>query len=121
MNPAKNALGGVPTRVAMPPMLHEYAMISMRLTVKCFTFLASAFRTSSATDNPIGSIISAVAVLLTHMLRNAAAIMNPARIAYGCGPILAMMRKARRRCRFHRCMPAAIRNPPRKRNTSGFA
>ena len=47
--------------------------------------------TSAITDSPTGSIISVVAVLLTHMLRNAVAIMKPPMRASGPVPTRPMI------------------------------
>ena len=63
----------------------------------------------------MGSIITAVAVLETHMDRNPVAIMNPATIAEGLVPMTSRVSSAMRRCRFHRCMARARRNPPMNR------
>ena len=69
----------------------------------------------------MGSIITAVAVLLTHMLRNAALPMKPATTAAGEGPTAPTTVRAIRLGRPHRSMPAARRKPPRKRKISGLA
>ena len=71
--------------------------------------------TSSSTDTPIGSIITAVAVLDTHMDRKPVATMNPATIWEGLVPMTFTVSSAMRRCRFHRCMARASRNPPMNR------
>ena len=70
---------------------------------------------SISTDTPIGSIITAVAVFDTHMLRNPVAIMNPAITLVDRVPIARTVSRAIRRCRFHRCMAIAMRNPPMNR------
>ena len=76
---------------------------------------SSSLGSSSSTDTPMGSIITAVAVLETHMLRNAVASMNPATIWAGLVPITRTVRRAILRCRFQRCMASASRNPPMNR------
>jgi hypothetical protein len=69
----------------------------------------------------MGSIISAVAVLLTHMLTSADDSRNPATIAGGRVPSRPMSAMATRRCSRQRCIASAIRKPPRKRKMIGFA
>jgi hypothetical protein len=53
--------------------------------------------TTWITEVPMGSIITATAVLLTHMLRKAAARMNPPTSFRGDVPTAAMIPKAIRR------------------------
>ena len=53
--------------------------------------------TSSRTDMPMGSIMTAVAVFETHMERNPVAIMKPAIIAPGLSPITFNVSSAMRR------------------------
>ena len=64
--------------------------------------------------NPIGTIITAVAVLEIHIERNAAATMKPSTIRAGPPPTQPMMASAMRRCRFHFCIVNAIMKPPMK-------
>ena len=70
---------------------------------------------SSISDIPIGSIISAVAVLLTHMLRNADAAMIPPITAPGRVPNRRTVSSAMRRGSPTPCIAFASRNPPRNR------
>ena len=63
----------------------------------------------------MGSIISAVAVLLTHMLTSADERRKPATMRGGLVPMAPMRVIATRRCRFQRCIASAMTNPPRKR------
>ena len=70
---------------------------------------------SISTETPIGTIITAVAVFETHMLRNAVASMNPPMTRVALVPIARTVSSAMRRCRFHRCMASAIRKPPMNR------
>ena len=90
MYPAIRAFGGVPISVAIPPMLHAYASPSSTTIAKFdFKFASAMFflvSTRAIIESAIGSIIIAVAVLLTHMLKNAAAIMNPIIIDFGFVP-----------------------------------
>lgn len=65
--------------------------------------------------------MSAVAVLLTHMLNNAAAVMNPPTTDAGVGLTHFKIVNATRLCRLEDCIAKAMRNPPRKRNTNGLA
>ena len=62
--------------------------------------------------SPIGTIITAVAVLDIHIDRNAAAAMKPSTIRAGPPPTIWMMASAMRRCRFHFSMVRAIMKPP---------
>ena len=71
--------------------------------------------TSSSTEMPMGSIMTAVAVFETHMDRKPVAIMNPAIICGGLVPISRTVSRAMRRCRFQRCMASASRKPPMNR------
>lgn len=75
---------------------------------------------SMRTETPIGSIITAVAVLDTHMLRKPVAIMNPAMTRVERVPIARTVSSAIRRCRFHLCMAIAMRNPPMNRKMMLF-
>ena len=70
---------------------------------------------TSTTDSTIGTIIAAVAVFETHMLRNAVAPMVPATIALGRVPTSRSVKKAMRRSRPQRAIASAITKPPRKR------
>ena len=91
-------------------------MPSMRATVnvrECLTPAVSS--TWSTIASPIGTIITAVAVLAIHMERKAAATMKPRMMREGPPPTAWMMLRAMRLCRFHRCMESAIMKPPRKR------
>ena len=67
------------------------------------------------TDSAIGTIIAAVAVFDTHMLRNAVAPMMPATIAPVRVPTRCRVRNAMRRSRPQRWIAIASTNPPRKR------
>jgi hypothetical protein len=69
----------------------------------------------------MGNIISAVAVLLTHMLRKADAIMNPIIIDNGLTPTKEIMRKAILLCKLDFCIAMAIMKPPIKRKIIEFA
>ena len=66
-------------------------------------------------DNPIGTIIIAVAVLLIHMDNRAVAIINPKIRREGVSPTINIVRIAMRLCRFHLSMVMAIIKPPRNR------
>jgi hypothetical protein len=63
----------------------------------------------------MGNIISAVAVLLTHMLRKAQLAMTPATIERGLAPRSRMLDNAMRRGSPVESMARAMRNPPRNR------
>jgi len=73
------------------------------------------------TDRPMGSIMMLVAVLLTHMLMNAVAIMKPAICRLGWLPTASSVARAMRLCRFQRCIARPSRKPPRKRKMVGLA
>ena len=63
--------------------------------------------------SPIGTIMTAVAVLETHIDRNAAATMKASTIRDGPPPMVRMILSAIRRCRFHFSMVRAIMKPPK--------
>jgi len=77
--------------------------------------------TSSMTERPMGSIMTAVAVLLTHMLRKAVASMKPATSRTGWVPTQRTSWRAMRRWSPHRCTAWAIMKPPMKRKMTGLA
>ena len=69
-------LGVVPTSVVTPPIEQAYAMPSMRATVKVRECsMPAVSSTWSTIASPMGTIITAVAVLAIHMERKAAATM----------------------------------------------
>ena len=74
-----------------------------------------------ARESAIGSIIRVVAVLETHIDRNAVEIIIPRMIRRGEVPTRRSVSSAIRRCRFHFCIAMAMRKPPRKRKTMGSA
>ena len=89
-------------------------MPSMTPTEKeCVSSSPNSFSSSRMMASPIGTIMMAVAVLETHMDRNAAATMKPSTIRDGPPPIIRMILRAIRRCRFHFSMVSAIMKPPR--------
>ena len=65
--------------------------------------------------NPMGSIITDVAVLEIHMERNAEEAMNPSTRKSARRPMTWMIFRAIRRWRFHLSMDKAIKKPPMKR------
>ena len=71
--------------------------------------------TTDATEMPMGSIMMAVAVLLTHMLMKPVANMKPAICILGQEPTLLRMSRAMRLCRLHFSMARPSRKPPKKR------
>jgi hypothetical protein len=73
------------------------------------------------TDSAIGSIITTVAVLLTHMLSAAVAPMNPAIRLAGRVPTRLMIVSAMRRCSPQLWSAAAMMKPPMKRKITGLA
>jgi|GEM_PF-3035820 len=70
---------------------------------------------SMSTEVPMGSITTAVAVLDTHMDIKPVASMKPKMMRFGLVPTTLTTISARRRCRFQRCRPNAMRKPPMKR------
>lgn len=66
-------------------------------------------------DTPMGSIITAVAVLDTHMEMNPVAIMKPRTRFTVLAPMNFRTPSAMRRCRFQRCMARASMKPPMNR------
>lgn len=71
--------------------------------------------TSTSTETPIGSIITAVAVFETHMEMNPVAIMGPRISREGLVPMAPTIASAMRLWRFQRCMARASMNPPMNR------
>lgn len=84
----------------------------------CFS---SRSKTSWSTDTPIGSIITVVAVLLTHMLRKPVASMKPPTMRTGDVPTARTVTSAMRRCRPQRCIASAIMKPPMNRRINSLA
>ncbi len=83
----KTRLGGVPIRVATPPILALYAILRSRPTEYFLTFfLPILFSRLIITESAMGTIIIAVAVLDTHMDKNHVVTMNPKRILCGFVP-----------------------------------
>lgn len=82
-------LGGVPIRVAIPPMLAEYATDSISANEKFALDFSSAIPSSARdrTAKAIGSIIIAVAVFEIHADRTAVEIMKPRISRRGLSPI----------------------------------
>ena len=70
---------------------------------------------------PMGNIIKAVAVLFTHILITADAMMNPIMIEVGLAPRRFNIFNAIRLCKFHVCIPMARINPPINKKIIGFA
>ena len=101
--PIKTELGGVPITVAIPPALAENAIPSITLRAK---FLSSLVKPSSSciksriTDMAIGSITTVLAVLLIHILMDAVAIIKPSTTLLGVVPVILMIFRAIRLCRF---------------------
>ena len=71
--------------------------------------------TSSSTDTPIGSIITAVAVFETHMETKPVATMKPRTSRDGLVPIMPTIARAMRLWRFQRCIARARMKPPMNR------
>jgi hypothetical protein len=72
-------------------------------------------------ERAIGSIIMAVAVLLTHILRRAAATINPKIIDLGATPTLDTITRATLRCKSHFSIAMARMKPPKNKNINGLA
>ena len=72
-------------------------------------------RTTFKTANAIGTIIAAVAVLLTQAEMKEVANNNPKMICWGFVPTNRIVSKAILRSRCQRAIPAAIKNPPKNR------
>jgi hypothetical protein len=139
MYPAKTRFGGVPISVPIPPIDAPYAIASIRQTAKFRasrppTFIQSSaaplwsspaprrwFFTRSTTEAPIGSIITAVAVLETHMLMRAVASMNPAINRRGLVPTIAIVTSAMRAWSPLRCMASPSIRPPANRKMISLA
>ena len=69
----------------------------------------------------MGNIITVVAVLLTHMLIKAVAIIKPPITATGLVPTALTVRSAILRCNPQRCIASAIINPPMNKKIRSFA
>ena len=95
----------------------EYAMPSMSAVAKRFWLAMppTVSAVSMSTEVPMGSITTAVAVLETHMDIKPVASMKPRMMRLGEVPTSLTTTRARRRCRFHRCRPRAMRKPPMNR------
>jgi hypothetical protein len=112
----KTRFGGVPIRVAMPPMLALYAILNRRPIEYFLTFFFPMFFSRLIiTESAIGTIIIAVAVFDTHIDKNHVVIMNPKRIFRGLVPNNIRVIKAIRRCKFHFSIARATIKPPIKR------
>jgi len=115
--------GGVPTGVAMPPMLHENAIINSSAIeyLPCPSASPRPAGSVRNTPRPIGSIIAVVAVLEIHIDKNQAMAPNASRILHGWLPTQGRDRtnSAIRRSRPCCIIPRAIRNEPRNRNKIG--
>src|SRR5690606_26083277 len=113
---ARTIFGGGPIRVAIPAMLAESAIAGImavgRKDASFNMFLSCRW---SITEMEIGSIIIAVAVLLTHIEINAVAIMKPRRRRDPFVPTMEIVARAIRRWRFHFWMDIATKKPPMKR------
>ena len=143
--PAKTAFGGLPIRVATPPIDALYAIPSINASPKpvagrstgsprtptrrssssspsvAFRSCSSTAPTETITAIPIGTINIAVAEFEIHIERNAVAIMNPSRRRSARTPTRLTTVSAIRLWRSQRSIPSARRNPPRRRKTTGSA
>ena len=72
-------------------------------------------------ERPIGNITMVVAVLLTHMLKNAVTAMIPAIMRRGLAPTSRKTLSASRLSSSQTCMARASKNPPRNRKIRGCA
>mmetsp|Transcript_36043 Transcript_36043/g.77954 ORF Transcript_36043/g.77954 Transcript_36043/m.77954 type:complete len:228 (-) Transcript_36043:70-753(-) len=107
----KMPLVGVPTGVAMPPML------ALQPTAKSTADLKEAYSSGSCFRNECttGIMQTAVAVLEIHMLNAQTAIMKPASKASGRLPVLQTTKQMIRMCNPHRSMAKPMMKPPMKR------
>jgi hypothetical protein len=67
------------------------------------------------------TIIIVVAVLLSHMLNNPVASMNPRMIRLPLVPVMFTILNAIRLCKFHFSMARPIMNPPINKKITGLA
>ena len=127
MKPARTALGAVPISVPMPPIVAAYAMaiistVAKRSLMARRSGLSPApWATNSMTESAMGTIITVVVVLNTHMLTSPAASMKPPTTLAGLAPTSATKFSAMRRWRPQRCMPSAMMKPPSMRKMMGLA
>ena len=75
---------------------------------------------NSITERAIGSIITVVAVLLSHILRNPVEIINPKIILLGVLPVSLIIFKAILLCEPIFSIAVAKMNPPKKRKITGL-
>ena len=119
--PANTKFGGVPIRVAIPPIEALYAIASIRVLPKTIFSFSIVFGLSLSCEiiaKPTGKIITAVAVFEIHIERNAVAIIKPNIIFDFFVPTILMMFKAILLCNFHFSMAIAKINPPINKNTN---
>ena len=83
--------------------------------------LPTSFSTRYSTLRPTGSIITAVAVLLTHIEIKPVATINPAISRLGLVPISSTIPRAMRMCKFHFCIARASTKPPINRKIVSLA
>ena len=69
----------------------------------------------------MGTIMTAVAVLLTHMVMNQLANIKPKTICAGLVPTVSTVSSAKRRCKFQRCVAKPSSTPPKTRKTMLWA
>jgi hypothetical protein len=120
--PASSAFGAVPISVPTPPIDAAYATPNISATANpCVASRPHARRAHSTTDSATANIIIVVEVLLIHIEVNAVAAIKPATIPPGVRPSRFTMLSASRSCRPDCCIPCAMINPPRNKNTIGSA
>ena len=121
--PIRIEFGGVPITVAMPPAFAEKAIPNITLRAKLRSSLvkpSASFTNSPITDMAMGSITTVLAVLLIHMLKAAVAIINPRTTLFGVVPVILMMLRAIRLCKFTFSRARAITKPPKNRKMMGL-
>src|SRR6056297_3128551 len=121
--PIKTELGGVPITVAMPPAFAENAMPNITQRAKFWSLFvnpSASLINKPMTDMAIGSITTVLAVLLIHMLNVAVAIINPKTTLFGVVPVILIIFRAIRLCKFTFSRAKAMTKPPKKRNKIGL-
>jgi len=99
--------------VEIPPKLEAYAIASMIPSAKFATLPDLLFSfTTKITEAAMGYIIIVVAVLLSHILNNPVARINPSIILLPLVPVMFTIVSAIRLCRFHFSIASPIINPP---------
>lgn len=89
--------GGVPTGVAIPPIVAENARPNSRAGAKAFLDSFKKGFNTSIKAKTADNNITAVAVLLIQLLIQNALSITPAKIRLGCVPVFEIIQRAHRK------------------------